>query len=544
MAKRFFKPIVLFNDPSPATSPLKYNAQQSHLSTNTPQPPPALPVDAFSGQLGSLSVSPSPSKHSSPQSTRSIHSKDSNESEDEDGDKDAYAADPASRPKDLDMEMDMDTDPQVDLDPKRIQQQHTASIDKSNIEKGDSQELEDVDKHNHQRDPSGQSITSMLTMSISKKTMDPFSATSVVSPPSSYSSNSSSMEVLAKTLSPARVDMHRKKVQRMLQQNSLLWWELVRYTRNLEKKEREQEQEQEKGSDSTVDHKNRQDNLNTNHLHVVSNHINRASHILMNLITNCSIAAEIRTSHDHMAPWMTTHRLFSIHLEEEEEDQDMTKPPPPSAATATAAFAFEIISIYGISAKARATTSNEIPGPSTSGPSDNNTTPAPSSSNATATAEPNDNNNNNTVNGSGGHSVDLNRKRRGNLPKSVTSVLKSWLVQNAIHPYPTEEEKMRLSEATQLSMNQISNWFINARRRILQPILVEAAAAAVAGTDAPMDNVLIVRKGKGSRMQVEMECACATGSSAQGQNQSQEQGQQNQQPQNEQTQSQQKPQLQ
>ncbi|ORZ06173.1 homeobox KN domain-domain-containing protein, partial [Lobosporangium transversale] len=62
------------------------------------------------------------------------------------------------------------------------------------------------------------------------------------------------------------------------------------------------------------------------------------------------------------------------------------------------------------------------------------------------------------------------RKRRGNLPKSVTSVLKSWLVQNAIHPYPTEEEKMRLSEATQLSMNQISNWFINARRRILQPI--------------------------------------------------------------------------
>ncbi|KAI7819260.1 hypothetical protein BC939DRAFT_460714 [Gamsiella multidivaricata] len=71
---------------------------------------------------------------------------------------------------------------------------------------------------------------------------------------------------------------------------------------------------------------------------------------------------------------------------------------------------------------------------------------------------------------------------------------------------------MRLSNATQLSMNQISNWFINARRRILQPILVEAAAAAVAGTDAPVENVLIVRKGKGSRMQVEME-AVSTASS-------------------------------
>ncbi|KAF9982855.1 hypothetical protein BGZ65_002432 [Modicella reniformis] len=111
-------------------------------------------------------------------------------------------------------------------------------------------------------------------------------------------------------------------------------------------------------------------------------------------------------------------------------------------------------------------------------------------------------NNSNSQTPGGG--LDPNRKRRGNLPKSVTSVLKSWLVQNAIHPYPSESEKMRLAEATQLSMNQISNWFINARRRILQPILVEAAAAA-AGSDVPVENVLIVRKGKGSRMQVEME---------------------------------------
>ncbi|KAF9572319.1 hypothetical protein EC968_010043 [Mortierella alpina] len=128
----------------------------------------------------------------------------------------------------------------------------------------------------------------------------------------------------------------------------------------------------------------------------------------------------------------------------------------------------------------------------------------------TTTATTNNNNNNTANNGN----VDPNRKRRGNLPKSVTSVLKSWLVQNAIHPYPTEEEKMRLSEETHLSMNQISNWFINARRRILQPILVEAAAAAVAGTDAPVENVLIVRKGKGSRMQVEMEGVSASSSSS------------------------------
>ncbi|KAF9976999.1 hypothetical protein BGZ73_007305 [Actinomortierella ambigua] len=97
------------------------------------------------------------------------------------------------------------------------------------------------------------------------------------------------------------------------------------------------------------------------------------------------------------------------------------------------------------------------------------------------------------------------RRRRGNLPKTVTTVLKAWLVDNATHPYPTEDEKIKLSQKTGLTLNQISNWFINARRRILQPILVEAAAAAVAGTDEPMDQVTIVRKGKGSRMLVEVE---------------------------------------
>ncbi|KAF9135217.1 hypothetical protein BGW39_004149 [Mortierella sp. 14UC] len=133
-------------------------------------------------------------------------------------------------------------------------------------------------------------------------------------------------------------------------------------------------------------------------------------------------------------------------------------------------------------------------------------TPTTGAGVATAATHSDPNNNNNNV--------DPNRKRRGNLPKSVTHVLKSWLVQNAIHPYPTEEEKMRLSEATKLSMNQISNWFINARRRILQPILHEAAAAAVAGTDAPVENVLIVRKGKGSRMHVEMEGSASSTSSS------------------------------
>ena len=46
------------------------------------------------------------------------------------------------------------------------------------------------------------------------------------------------------------------------------------------------------------------------------------------------------------------------------------------------------------------------------------------------------------------------------------------------HPYPTEDEKRDLATRTRLSMVQVNNWFINARRRILQPIGVGAEDAA------------------------------------------------------------------
>jgi len=46
------------------------------------------------------------------------------------------------------------------------------------------------------------------------------------------------------------------------------------------------------------------------------------------------------------------------------------------------------------------------------------------------------------------------------------------------HPYPTEDEKRQIASQTNLTLLQVNNWFINARRRILQPMLDGA------GTDA------------------------------------------------------------
>lgn len=51
------------------------------------------------------------------------------------------------------------------------------------------------------------------------------------------------------------------------------------------------------------------------------------------------------------------------------------------------------------------------------------------------------------------------KKRRGNLPKTATNLLKKWLMDHLYHPYPTEDEKGILSHQTSLSMNQISNWY-------------------------------------------------------------------------------------
>ncbi|KAK9325780.1 homeobox KN domain-containing protein [Lipomyces orientalis] len=78
------------------------------------------------------------------------------------------------------------------------------------------------------------------------------------------------------------------------------------------------------------------------------------------------------------------------------------------------------------------------------------------------------------------------KKRRGNLPKHVTDILRNWLNAHVQHPYPTEEEKTMFMQQTGLTMNQISNWFINARRRRLPALNKEAAAVAAGAIGTPV----------------------------------------------------------
>ncbi|CAG9831966.1 unnamed protein product [Diabrotica balteata] len=60
--------------------------------------------------------------------------------------------------------------------------------------------------------------------------------------------------------------------------------------------------------------------------------------------------------------------------------------------------------------------------------------------------------------------------KRPHLPTKAKNHLKKWLFRHTDHPYPTDQEKQRLMQETNLSLLQVENWFINARRRILQDL--------------------------------------------------------------------------
>ncbi|KAI3777062.1 hypothetical protein L1987_46856 [Smallanthus sonchifolius] len=64
------------------------------------------------------------------------------------------------------------------------------------------------------------------------------------------------------------------------------------------------------------------------------------------------------------------------------------------------------------------------------------------------------------------------RPQRG-LPERSVSVLRAWLFEHFLHPYPSDADKHLLSRQTGLSRNQVSNWFINARVRLWKPMVEE-----------------------------------------------------------------------
>ncbi|XP_047310065.1 BEL1-like homeodomain protein 2 [Impatiens glandulifera] len=62
------------------------------------------------------------------------------------------------------------------------------------------------------------------------------------------------------------------------------------------------------------------------------------------------------------------------------------------------------------------------------------------------------------------------RPQRG-LPDRSVNILRAWLFEHFLHPYPSDADKHLLARQTGLSRNQVSNWFINARVRLWKPMV-------------------------------------------------------------------------
>ncbi|XP_030456118.1 BEL1-like homeodomain protein 1 [Syzygium oleosum] len=64
------------------------------------------------------------------------------------------------------------------------------------------------------------------------------------------------------------------------------------------------------------------------------------------------------------------------------------------------------------------------------------------------------------------------RPQRG-LPERAVSVLRAWLFEHFLHPYPKDSDKHMLAKQAGLTRSQVSNWFINARVRLWKPMVEE-----------------------------------------------------------------------
>lgn len=65
----------------------------------------------------------------------------------------------------------------------------------------------------------------------------------------------------------------------------------------------------------------------------------------------------------------------------------------------------------------------------------------------------------------------FDKSNQNHLPLETKQILKDWMYNHRHYCYPTNEEKAQLASQTNLSVQQVSNWFVNARRRILPEIL-------------------------------------------------------------------------
>jgi len=67
-------------------------------------------------------------------------------------------------------------------------------------------------------------------------------------------------------------------------------------------------------------------------------------------------------------------------------------------------------------------------------------------------------------------------RKASSLPVSTVEYLKAWMLspEHIAHPYPTEQEKAQIMAETGINQKQLTNWFVNNRKRFWKPRVKKA----------------------------------------------------------------------
>lgn len=89
------------------------------------------------------------------------------------------------------------------------------------------------------------------------------------------------------------------------------------------------------------------------------------------------------------------------------------------------------------------------------------------------------------------------------IPAKAKSILEKWMYDHRLYCYPTKAEKQALAIETGLSIQKISNWFINSRRRMLPKMLQTEGRN-------PMNFTISRKKKKNVTMAMTVDGTCST----------------------------------
>ncbi|KAE8700899.1 BTB/POZ domain-containing protein [Hibiscus syriacus] len=74
------------------------------------------------------------------------------------------------------------------------------------------------------------------------------------------------------------------------------------------------------------------------------------------------------------------------------------------------------------------------------------------------------------------------------IARRSVSVLRAWLFEHFLHPYPKDSDKHMLAKQTGLTRSQVSNWFINARVRLWKPMVEEMYLEEIKGQEQNIED--------------------------------------------------------